>query len=309
MQQTRNQINQQPAPALKHPDSSLVQRLLQACRLMLEASVLGSATSPGLLYQSRNTTGRPEARSFPSGSTSSGRSLFASHDDGDGAEEELVWYGQTVLCSRGAEVYRKYTFDEEGEDVAYATFAWFPIPAAGPSTIPLSTPTSTFSSSSSETFGPFQNSQHSIWGAPVLSQSSSTTQLARCFVVFLQTRAHVYFPSGRDVIVHLPFVVDGVWPLHTGGILVQRALEKREKRRMNRGKDVLRGMEIGNMSVLDDWTRTHRVCPGCSLSRDLSTSSKWSWKVTLTVDTKRTELDMLITLYRGWAMSTRSKRE
>lgn len=75
-------------------------------------------------------------------------------------------------------------------------------------------------------------------------------------MIFLQTKAYIYFPSGEDLIVHLPFVVEKAWPLSTRGIMVQRALEKRELRRLARQTkacSVLRGMEVdvGSTSILD----------------------------------------------------------
>ncbi len=235
---------------------------------MLQASVLGSATSSGLLYHSRHDCTTSSSRSnldiFGDRSTPStiGRSLtpiaFSPKEDEQVAEEELVWFSRTVLWSRGAEVYRKYTFEHEREDVSRAAFVWFKISDIGqdgrsrgkvrekPQKL-------------SDTFGPFHHSQLAQWGAPRTSSTNSTSSpsIQRTLMVILQTRAHIYFPSGEDIIVHLPFPIDGVWALPQGGCILQRALEKRELRRMGKGNgqasgSMLRGINQTSASMLDD---------------------------------------------------------
>ena len=176
---------------------------------------------------------------------------------GQDVDEELVWYGRTVIWSRGVEVFRKYTFDHEGEDVSRAAFVCFKTAGSEQQARQYGR---TSSEKPCDTFGFFHHSQSALWGAPRSSgQTAPASALQRTLVVFLQTRAHVYFPSGDDVIVHLPFPVDGVWALPQGGAILQRALEKRELRRLGKGSGkgrtsgcVLRGIDQTSMSVLDD---------------------------------------------------------
>ncbi|TYJ53105.1 hypothetical protein B9479_006286 [Cryptococcus floricola] len=178
-------------------------------------------------------------------------------DDGEWTEEALAWYGRTVVWSRGAEVYRRYTYEHEGESVGYACFAWLRT-GGGSSETSKKRKLASTTSSTPDTFGPFHRSQHSSWGGPRSStHKNAPLRLERTLVVFLQTRAHVYYADGSDIIVHLPFTVDGAWGLPNGGILVQRELEKRELRKFGREKkkvgSVLRGMaDQTSMSILDD---------------------------------------------------------
>lgn len=168
------------------------------------------------------------------------------------------------------------------------------------------------SDNNDSTFGPFHDSHLASWGGPRPlpntglsgsgsgSSSSSSSRwmdarwgrgIQRCLMVFLQRKAYIYFPSGEEVVVHLPFVVERAWSLPSpstestttartgyhrnsdadvgngrGGVMIQRRLERRELRRMqSRSRSVLRGMDLdphgrGNsdgyastsMSALDD---------------------------------------------------------
>jgi anaphase-promoting complex subunit 1 len=74
-------------------------------------------------------------------------------------------------------------------------------------------------------------------------------------MIFLSTKAYIYFASGEEIIIHIPFVVDKAWSISTGGVIVQRKLEKRELRRQKRhAGSVLRGMEVdvGSTTILDN---------------------------------------------------------
>ncbi|WWD19052.1 hypothetical protein CI109_103510 [Kwoniella shandongensis] len=247
---------------------------------MLHATVLGSSSSPGQLLLSRNDAGPSRepidnlASFFQQQRQSEDRPLGRTLDtlnseDGEYKEEELVWYERTVVWSKGSEVFRRYTFEQEGEDVACAAFVWFKRGGDGGDQAKAGRESKQKGKESegviqpTETFGPFHTSQTERWGAPRTSSSSSRTsssaRLERSLVVFLQTRAHVYYSSGEDITVHLPFVIDGAWPLPIGGVLVQRALEKRELRRFGKEKrksgsgSVLKGMmDQTSMTILDD---------------------------------------------------------
>ncbi|WRT68383.1 uncharacterized protein IL334_005359 [Kwoniella shivajii] len=243
---------------------------------MLEATVLGSASTPGQLLYSRSDAGpsREPLSRFHSffqdqhqheSHRPLGRTLQSIENDDDGtndecSEEELVWYGKSVVWSRGNEVYRRYTYEQEKEDVSKAVFVWFKSGDQNTQSYhnkgkqPINKPNSL-----DGTFGPFHTSQHENWGIPRLSPSSGSNRprLERTLLVFLQTRAHVYFFSGEDALINLPFVIDDAWPISGGGVMVQRALEKRELRKLGQDKissgSVLRGMmDQTSMTILDD---------------------------------------------------------
>ncbi|WVQ81869.1 hypothetical protein IAT38_003996 [Cryptococcus sp. DSM 104549] len=242
---------------------------------MLKATVLGPAHSPGQLLHAHQKPGPsrdplqaapflhhlqrhddPDNRDRPLGRTLSAVPRQDPHADG-WAEEELVWYERTVVWSRGAEVFRRYTFEQEGEDVGYAAFVWFKMGGEGASP-DWKKKDPGGNGTGKGTFGPFHHSQSQRWGGPQApSQTGTPPRLERTLVVFLQTRAHVYCASGEDITVHLPFTVDGAWSLPDGGVVVQRALEKRELRRFGKDKkkagSVLRGIaDQTSMSILDD---------------------------------------------------------
>ncbi|WVO13449.1 hypothetical protein L204_101065 [Cryptococcus depauperatus] len=244
---------------------------------MLVPTLLGPTISPAQLLHARNIAGpsRDPSRAFydyelgPEASFSSETpeerpltrnvvGFFNQEAPNEGwTEEELAWYDKTVVWSRGVEVFRRYTYDYECEDVAFACFVWFKVSVEGQNEHDRSNLESD-SSSSRDTFGPFHRSQHTSWGGPRHeTRFKDGSRLERTLVVFLQTRAHVYYGSGEDVTVHLPFNVEGAWGLPEGGMLVQRKLERRERRRMSKGDkktgSVLRGMaDQTSMSILDD---------------------------------------------------------
>ncbi|WVR07598.1 hypothetical protein IAU60_004640 [Kwoniella sp. DSM 27419] len=243
---------------------------------MLRGRALGPAASPGWLLHAQAHAGPSRGPLFESdpyttdsvttASSPCGRLLQAvDANSGDGGdveqEEELVWYDRTLVWSRGSEVFRRYTYEAEGEDVSHAVFAWYKVgsgEAAGPLGKGKSS-TNGATASGVETFGPFHQTQFRQWGGPQQASSSAVgpARLERTLVVFLQSRAYVYYSSGECVTVHLPFVVNAAWPLSFGGLMIERALEKRELRRLGKEKrkstgSLLRGMDQTSMSILDD---------------------------------------------------------
>lgn len=210
---------------------------------MLRATYLGSGNPAG----DRLGASERGIADYPESAASSSSSFNQDPDD----HNELLWQGKTVIWSQESQTIRKYTF--EHEDVAFALFASFAKKRQD------SGKGKAVDLSHSETFGPFHQPPSSKWGIPrpVSSSqstgSSSTSPIApqRAVIIFLDTQAKVYSPSGSEYTIHLPFRVEKAWALPGGGVLVQRALEKREKRAMKRSKSFLEGMN-GNRSVLDD---------------------------------------------------------
>jgi anaphase-promoting complex subunit 1 len=155
------------------------------------------------------------------------------------------------------EVHRQYTFEDGGnveERVMWAGLVWFP-PQGSTNASASSRPQETrFSPHVSQglpsvarpgregLFGPFHASQHLIWGQPTLpSSDQQSPRLVRTLVVCRREQATAFYPSGDDFKFHLPFVVDLAFPLplSTGGILLQRALTRAEKRKID--KDISDG--------------------------------------------------------------------
>ena len=190
-----------------------------------------------------------------------------------------MWYDRTVVWSRGAQIVRKYTYEHEGENVACALFAQFAPPDSPDGSAPhghgkrrdgpappvggLTGVDYLLSNKGkhAETFGPFHHSQTAKWGQPKAPSSAASSappeQVQRALVVFLQTRAWIYWPNGESVVVHLPFPVEAAWaipPAATstagGGIIVQRALDRRER---HPTRSVLGGIhDISTLSALDE---------------------------------------------------------
>lgn len=175
-------------------------------------------------------------------------------------DEELFWFGHTVVWSRGSVIYRTFTFDHEGQTVKKALFAWFrAIPTTSGSSEDdeqshFSKSEGTFSITRvSEkpvekphpyTFGPWSTSQTASWsssGSTQLAQSPPESSrkanpLQRCLVVFLESIARVYYPNGEEKILPIPFLLDNVWPLCGGGLMLQRTANHHELNMLEKGK-------------------------------------------------------------------------
>jgi anaphase-promoting complex subunit 1 len=236
--------------------SSAGPKLTSFTDAMLEAVLLGLDASPGLLAHARIPKDPSSSRNtFKLAAQAKSPTRVVSSVNNE-AEEELVWSGQTVTWSRGCQIYRQYSFGHDKEDVAYAVFTHFQRgtnQVAGRFTKGKGKEEDT--ARLDQTFGPFHTAHTSRWGQSIPSNSVKGVRLERALMIFLQTKAYIYFPSGEDVIVHLPFIVEKAWPLSIGGVIVQRLLQKREIRRKKRQSgSVLRGMDvdIGSTSILDN---------------------------------------------------------
>ena len=223
---------------------------------MLEAVLLGLDASPGVLSHGRSPSDPSSSRNAFDLKAQSKPPTRVVSSVNNQAEEELVWSGQTVTWSRGCQIYRQYSYAHDGEDVAYAVFTHFQrgIDQVG-GRFTKGKGKEEDTARLAQTFGPFHTAHTSKWGQSMPSVSAKDSRLERALMIFLSTKAYVYFPSGEEIIIHLPFVVDRAWPLSTGGVIVQRQLQKRELRRKKRQSgSLLRGMDldIGSTSVLDN---------------------------------------------------------
>ena len=251
----------------------------------MDIRVLADALSPGEQAHKRllDNGRRSVRKSWPSRASAPAlqRSLSSApvfeadlEHPGEG-QEELAWFDHTVIWSRGSQVIRTFSFDRQGEDVEKTAFVWFPtVSSAAESSGPRreSSSAATYKGKSTAApsilaspFGPFASSHQSLWGGPRGTTANydgsisrpAKAELERTLVIFFKTHAIIYLPSGETITTHLPFQVDGVWPLAEGGVILQRALERREKKRWARrrkGENVLDGLDADRTSgsVLDE---------------------------------------------------------
>jgi anaphase-promoting complex subunit 1 len=175
-------------------------------------------------------------------------------------DEELFWFDFTLVWSRGSTVFRTYTYAHEGQRIKHAMFAWFretPVPSGSTnendqqgsaehdvsrsSTVRSKRPVK---KPPTRTFGPWATSYTASWSSRTTAnisnnepcRGSESNPLERCLVVFLENIARVYFPSGEDKILPIPFELDNAWPLPGGGLMLQRAATRKEKEGFSKGK-------------------------------------------------------------------------
>ena len=228
----------------------------------ITATHIGSAITPGALLYSRSTDAGPSRLRYQAVTFSVDRSEDArvqgfqrkTYRDDDGTKEEIAWWNRTVVWSRGMEIHRQYTFEDGGdaeERVMWAGFVWFPPQGYSNSSSQGSHQNDRGAAFASHghlsvtrpgregLFGPFHTSQHLIWGQPTPPPSSrQVPKLVRTLVICRKEQATAYYPSGDDFKFHLPFVVETAFPLPSsvGGVLLQRALTRSEKRKINKNR-------------------------------------------------------------------------
>jgi anaphase-promoting complex subunit 1 len=155
-------------------------------------------------------------------------------------DEELAWFGSKLIWSRGSTIYRTFSYEQEKQKVTRALFAQFALEAALPDAHNSIIEDDDHPSGSGDfpTFGPYHTSQHAKWGKPEKKvdgtrRSPHSEQLKRCLVVVLEDWAHVYYPTGHDLVVTIPFPLAGAWALPSGGLMVQRERNSKETKRVN----------------------------------------------------------------------------
>lgn len=125
-------------------------------------------------------------------------SIHPDDQSSNGVEDELLVTETAVIWSRGRILCKTFKFDLEKERIIQALLAYFPV---------------------SDDQGSKSNTveKDSTKKAP----SSQKPALQRALVVFLKTQAHVYFLSGTNHVVHMPFEVElaCAGPV---GVLIQR---------------------------------------------------------------------------------------
>ncbi len=194
---------------------------------MLQATVLGTGTSAASsLYARADTPPRtfiaqPRSLDPPSPSQQ--------YDGSSYADERLTWAGSEVTWTRGVDLLRRFSYSHLGQDVSCAAFAWFLTPEeawaasnpGGSESRPAPKP-----KPAEGTFGPFHTSEDARWMARPKRPRRNKVGLQRAVVVVLQRQMVIHFASGEKHFRQLTFRVESIWPLASGGVLLQRRVEK-----------------------------------------------------------------------------------
>ena len=102
-----------------------------------------------------------------------------------------------VVWSRGGIFRKSFKFDLEKESITQSLLTYFP--------------------ASSDRQDTTEQAEQSI------KNGTSKPLLSRALVVFLKTQAHVYFLSGTNHVVHMPFEVESACPAPCGVIIQRKA--------------------------------------------------------------------------------------
>ena len=171
----------------------------------------------------------------------------AARGDDERQEEELLSTQHTVVWSRGGVVQRVFRFDVEEEAVNQAVFTHFLVKAESASASRATDLKPPYSDrvdglhalnvnaeghdaasvtwdgdTSSQAHSGLEEESRRIYSLSTGDDpKDSRIARSRALVVILKTQARIFFLSGTSHIVHLPFEVDGAFPL-PHGLLLQR---------------------------------------------------------------------------------------
>lgn len=146
-------------------------------------------------------------------------------------EEEVLSTKDCVVWSQNGLVRTVYRFELEGEDVRQALLTRFPKENASMHTVaagsgkPANKPTEAFGRSVRRSIAPLlatNASEH-----PHSNNRNTSYETSRALVVFLKTKAHVYFLAGSHHIVDLPFEVDSAFAAPRG-LVLQKSIKNKE---------------------------------------------------------------------------------
>ncbi|KAK3074943.1 Anaphase-promoting complex subunit 1 [Teratosphaeriaceae sp. CCFEE 6253] len=143
--------------------------------------------------------------------------VYVSELESEETEEELLVTKHCVVWSQGSRVRNVYRFELEGEDVTQALLTQFPgeqhsnAQASSDLQVDLGTP-------STRVARPFGQTSTTSDSVPV-STGEGVEPDSRALIVFLKTKAHVYYLQGARHIIDLPFEVEWAFPAPRGCIL------------------------------------------------------------------------------------------
>ncbi|TDL26792.1 hypothetical protein BD410DRAFT_741006 [Rickenella mellea] len=160
------------------------------------------------------------------------RCLFPANDDGSGCEEELAWNEHTVVHSAGGVLKRKWSFEEEGQNIQWACVGWLLQPgmvhsgyansAARYTSDHQADAVSPTEKKNDETFSPFYHAKR------VGHKTVELSTMSRGFFVFLRSFGKILLMNGLEHTFALPFIVRQAWPIHPHGVIIQRVLDRAE---------------------------------------------------------------------------------
>lgn len=180
-------------------------------------------------------------------------------DSGKGQyEDELLVTKDAVVWSRGGIIQKSYRFHIEKEPIVHALFTYFPAS---------------------------EDEEKASIDTPNGARKASG--LEKALVVFLKTQAHIYFLSGTNHIVHMPFEVESACAAPVG-VIIQRSQ---------------RPESYGAMSF-----KMPRVPPNSFVSSQLTTftgSQQSTFSTENLGNPKTLKLDLGSTLGQAWEANTK----
>ncbi|KAG5439906.1 hypothetical protein PCANB_000188 [Pneumocystis canis] len=176
---------------------------------------LGNHSPAGLLYCSENGIAMETAE-------------WHVIEDSPFPDEELLITENTVIWSISGQVKRSFNFDDDGQRVTHALFAYFVNPndeitnRHDPSYVP---PLGTRTRSLNQLSGCIYDTKQTARQAHVVKDVSP--HLSRALVVILEDLSHIFFLDGALWVIHVPFRVRRVLAAPRG-LILERSLENLE---------------------------------------------------------------------------------
>lgn len=149
-------------------------------------------------------------------------------DEAFSQDIELSWNSCCVVLSAGGIVARKWTFEEEDQDIQWACRGLVELPTGiveGSGAFFSSTSAEELeaSSSNSPAFSRFAES------AKARQRAVTPAKRISAVFVFLRSIGKIFTDTGEELTFHLPFLVRRAWPLRPHGVLIQREIGQYEE--------------------------------------------------------------------------------
>ncbi|GJJ10444.1 hypothetical protein Clacol_004670 [Clathrus columnatus] len=158
--------------------------------------------------------------------------LYPSHEstleEGFVHDVELSWNSCCVILSAGVIICRKWTLEEEDQDIQWACKGLLELPggvAEGSNASVSSTSPEDLEASSTNTsaFSRFAES------AKARQRAITPPKLVSAVFVFLRSIGKIFTENGEEYTFNMPFLVRRAWPLRPHGVLLQRAVTQVEE--------------------------------------------------------------------------------
>lgn len=153
----------------------------------------------------------------------------SSLDEAPFHDVELSWNSCCVLLSAGAVIYRKWTLEEEDQDIQWACKGLLELTAGitdglNPSFSSISSEEVEASSSNSSAFSRFAES------TKARQRAITPPKRVPAIYVFLRSLGRIFTETGEEYTFNLPFLVRRAWPLRPHGVLIQREISEFEEK-------------------------------------------------------------------------------